>query len=300
MDRPKHPEHRDRPQHLDVKESKGVLTLTLDDPATRNSMGAEMAMELSGELQRFDADPDLRVVLLTGRDPAFCSGANVRRMAETNLNRPGGDALDSDPWAELDEAWAKVDDTLADNTQDSGEEMDAVRHLPLQLHRLRKPSIAAVNGPAVGLGMGVALGCDIRLASEQATFSEGFVKMGLIPADGSCWQLPRLIGLGNTLMLQYTGDAITADEAFRMGLVSRVTLHDDLIGDATELARRLAGGSTYSMSLIKRLVQRSMDVDLAESMRLAGPAQAIARRTDDHQEGARAFMEKRPPRFTGR
>jgi enoyl-CoA hydratase/carnithine racemase len=175
-----------------------------------------------------------------------------------------------------------------------------VRHLPLQLHRLRKPSIAAVNGPAVGLGMGVALGCDIRLASEQATFSEGFVKMGLIPADGSCWQLPRLIGLGNTLMLQYTGDAITADEAFRMGLVSRVTLHDDLIGDATELARRLAGGSTYSMSLIKRLVQRSLDVDLTESMRLAGPAQAIARRTDDHREGARAFIEKRPPNFKGR
>ena len=281
------------PQHLEAKESKGVLTLTLDDAPTRNSMGAEMAMELSGELERFDADPDLRVLLLTGRDPAFCSGANVRRMAETNLSRPDGDALDSDPWAELNEAWSG-------NSQDSEEEMDAVRHLPLQLHRLRKPSIAAVNGPAVGLGMGVALGCDIRLASEQATFSEGFVKMGLIPADGSCWQLPRLIGLGNTLMLQYTGDAITADEAFRMGLVSRVTLHDDLVGDATELARRLAEGSTYSMSLIKRLVQRSLDVNLAESMRLAGPAQAIARRTDDHQEGARAFIEKRPPHFKGR
>ena len=296
MDRPEQPEHsehRDPPKHLDIKESKGVLTLTLDDPPTRNSMGAEMALELSGELQRFDADPELRVLLLTGRDPAFCSGANVRRMAEANLGRPDGDALDSDPWAELDEAWSG-------DTKDSEEEMDAVRHLPLQLHRLRKPSLAAVNGPAVGLGMGVALGCDIRLASEQATFSEGFVKMGLIPADGSCWQLPRLIGLGNTLMLQYTGDAITADEAFRMGLVSRVTLHDDLVGDATELARRLAGGSTYSMSLIKRLVQRSLDVDLAESMRLAGPAQAIARRTEDHSEGARAFIEKRPPHFKGR
>ena len=290
MDRPKPSGHSG---HMDVKKSNGVLTLTLNDPPTRNAMGAEMAAELSSELERFDADPDLRVLLLTGRDPAFCSGANVRRMADANLARPDRDVLDHDPWAELDDAWSG-------DTQDSSEEMDAVRHLPLQLHRLRKPSIAAVNGPAVGLGMGLALGCDIRLASEEATFSEGFVKMGLIPADGSCWQLPRLIGLGNTLMLQYTGDAITADEAFRMGLVSRVTLHDDLVGDATDLARRLAGGSTYSMSLIKRLVQRSLDVDLAESMRLAGPAQAIARRTDDHSEGARAFMEKRPPQFKGR
>ncbi len=273
-----------------MRESAGVLTLTLDDAPTRNAMGTEMAEELFAELDRFEANADLRVLLLTGQDPAFCSGANVRRMADSNLQRTDSDPPGLDPWAELDQTTDGVEE----------EEMDVVRHLPLRLHRLRKPSIAAVNGPAVGLGMGVALGCDIRLASEEATFSEGFVKMGLIPADGSCWQLPRLIGLGNTLMLQYTGDAITSDEAFRMGLVSQVTLHDDLVGVATQLARRLAGGATYSMSLIKRLVQSSLDTNLEESMRLAGPAQAIARRTADHREGVEAFIEKRPSQFTGR
>ena len=273
-----------------------MLTLILSDPATRNSMSAEMAAEISAEIDHFEGASDLRVLLVTGRDPAFCSGANVRRMSEANLERVPSSPPGPDAWTELAEAAAEPGE------EDSGEveEMDAVRLLPLRLHRLRKPSIAAVNGPAVGLGMGVALGCDIRLASEKATFSEGFVKMGLIPADGSCWHLPRMIGMGNALLLQYTGDVITADEAFRMGLVSRVTLHEDLVGVATELARRLSGGATYSMSLIKRLAHVSLEMDLEESMRLAGRAQALSRRTMDHREGVDAFMEKRAPRFRGR
>ena len=273
-----------------------MLTLVLNDPATRNSMSAEMAAELSTELDRFEAASDLRVLLITGSDPAFCSGANVRRMSQANLGREPSSPPGPDAWAELEQVAEERDDG------DPGEveEMDAVRLLPLRLHHLRKPSIAAVNGPAVGLGMGVALGCDIRFASEKATLSEGFVKMGLIPADGSCWHLPRMIGMGNALLLQYTGDPITADEAFRMGLVSRVTLHEDLIGVATELARRLSGGATYSMSLIKRLTQASLEVDLEESMRLAGGAQALSRRTVDHREGVDAFIEKRAPRFRGR
>ena len=259
-------------------------------------MGAAMADELAAQLERLEADPDLRVLVVTGRDPAFCSGANVRNMARGNLERGPAEPPGPDPWSELDRAAGAAGDGAGDEV----EEMDAVRVIPLLLHRLRKPSIAAVNGPAVGLGMGVALGCDIRLASEKATFSEGFVRMGLIPADGSCWQLPRMIGMGNALLLQYTGDAITADEAYRMGLISRVTLHDDLAGVSAELARRLAAGATYSMSLIKRLAHLSLGTDLEESMRLAGPAQALARSTSDHREGVAAFLEKRAPRFRGR
>ncbi len=286
----------DRPTLLEVRESGGVLTLTLDDPSTRNAMGAEMAASVTSELERFEADPGLRVVVITGRDPAFCSGANVRTMGQANLRREDAPAPGPDPWSELDRAARGAGETGDDGV----EEMDAVRMLPLTLQRLRKPSIAAVNGPAVGLGMGVTLGCDIRLASEEATFSEGFVRMGLIPADGSCWQLPRMIGMGNALLMQYTGDAVTADEAFRMGLVSRVTLHEDLLGVSMELARRLAGGATYSMSLIKRLAHLSLGTDLDESMRLAGSAQALARATSDHREGVEAFLEKRAPRFRGR
>jgi enoyl-CoA hydratase/carnithine racemase len=148
--------------------------------------------------------------------------------------------------------------------------------------------------------MGIALSCDIRITSESATFSETFIQRGLIPADGSCWQLPRMIGLGNTLLLQYTGDRIDAREALRLGIASKVVPHELLIQETMELATRLAHGSTYGMALVKRLVHRSLHTDFEASMRLAGVAQEIARRTDDHREGVRAFVEKRRPEFTGR
>ena len=147
--------------------------------------------------------------------------------------------------------------------------------------------------------MGIALSCDIRIASENARMAETFVRRGLIPADGSCWQLPRMIGLGNTMLLQYTGKVLDAEECLRLGIVNQVVEHGELMEQTLDLARQIAAGPTYSMALIKKLVQRSLHVDLAESLRLAGPAQDIARRTDDHKEGVRAFIEKRHPKYRG-
>jgi len=152
----------------------------------------------------------------------------------------------------------------------------------------------------MGLGLGIALSCDIRIASDQARMAETFVRRGLIPADGSCWQLPRMIGLGNTLLMQYTGDVMDASEAMRLGIISKVTPHETLMATTMELAERLASGATYSMAMTKRLVQRSLNEGFGESMRLAALAQDIARRTDDHREGVSAFVEKHKPRFTGR
>jgi enoyl-CoA hydratase/carnithine racemase len=280
-------------QYIDVAESDGVLTITMDDPSTRNAIGDEMATEIVGEIDRLESDPDLRALVLTGRDPSFCSGANVRRMDQANRDRSDEPSLPSDtrPWDYFDQ---KLEE-LAEETEVGGG-----RNVPLRLHHLQKPSIAAVNGFAIGLGMGIALSCDIRIASEKARFSETFIKRGLIPADGSCWQLPRIIGLSNTLLLQYTGDFVEADDAARLGLVSRVTPHDELMDTTMELARRLAGGPTYTMGIVKKLVQMSLQTDFDESMRLAGPAQDIARSTEDHREGVRSFLEKRPARFTGR
>ena len=180
------------------------------------------------------------------------------------------------------------------------EDDQAIRFVPLRLDSLTKPSIAAINGYAMGLGLGIALSCDIRIASEEARLSETFIRRGLIPADGSCWQLPRMIGLGNTMLLQYTGDVVDAQEAFRLGMVNKITSHEELIETTMELAQRLAHGPTYTMGLIKRLVQRSLDVDFTEHMRLARPAQDIARATKDHREGVRAFLEKRTPEYKGR
>ena len=280
-------------QYIDAREVGGVLVITMDDPPTRNAIGDEMAAEMNAEIARLEASPSLRALVLTGRDPSFCSGANVKRMDADNEAR-AEDPIPDDmtAWEYLDAQWAA--------SAEGASYMDGVRFMPLTLHNMQKPSIAAVNGYAMGLGMGIALSCDIRVASEKASFSETFIRRGLIPADGSCWQLPRMIGVSNTFILQYTGDAVDAQEAHRLGMVSKVAPHGELMDTTLELARRIADGPTYSMAMIKRLVHKSLHTDLAESLRLAGPAQNIARRTADHKEGVRAFVEKRAPRYIGR
>ncbi len=278
-------------EFIKTERQDGVVLITLHDPATRNAVSQEMARELLDELDRFDDDPEDRVLLLTGTEPSFCSGANVRRFDRDIQEREAvSEEPDSLPWGRME---ARL------GTRERQDRALGAR-VPLRIHDLQKPSIAAVNGHAVGLGMGLALACDIRIASEKAVFSEAFVRMGLIPGDGSCWQLPRLVGLGNTFLLQYTGDRVDGAEAFRMGLVGRVLPHEELMPAALELASRIARGAIQSMSLIKYLVHRSLDTGLEESLELAHVAQDIARGTEDHKEAVQAFLEKREPRFKGR
>lgn len=277
-------------QFIRSETTDGVLMLAMNDPATRNALGPELTAELEGELDRFEADPALRVLVLTGTDPAFCSGANVRGF-QRQIDRQGEQAEPprATPWEELDPSRHGQLVTRVGGPA-----------LVTRLHHLQKPSIAAVNGAAYGLGCGLALTCDIRIASEQARFSEAFVRNGLIPADGSCWQLPRLIGLSNTLLLQFTGDAVDGTEAYRLGLVSRVVPHEKLMDATMELATRLAHGPTYAMALIKMLVHKGLNQTLEEHLIDASRAQSLARKTADHREGVRAFLEKRQPQFQGR
>ena len=282
-------------EFIHVEEDGGVLVITMDDARTRNALGAEMSEEINQELDRLETDPDLRVLVLTGKDPAFCSGANVRRFDQNIRDREQQrEQAASEPpppsaWERMEARWTP-----------SVAQSDRSRFLPLRLYNLQKPSIAMVNGYAMGIGMGMSISCDIRIASDKAGFSEAFIRNGLIPADGSCWQLPRMIGLGNTLLLQYLADIIPAEEAYRIGLVNRVVPLGDLMSTNMELAQRLAQGPTYSMSLIKWLVHKSIHSDLEESLRIASAAQAAARETEDHKEGVRAFLEKRRPEFKGR
>jgi 2-(1,2-epoxy-1,2-dihydrophenyl)acetyl-CoA isomerase len=271
---------------------EGILILTLQDPPTRNAMGQEMADELMEALDQYDRNPGDRVLVLTGGDPSFCSGANVRGMGQRIRQRESGteDADSPLPWGRMEARLRKT----------KGQDMGQPARVPLRLSELQKPSLAAVNGHAVGLGLGLAISCDIRIASENASFSEAFVRMGLIPGDGSCWQLPRLIGLSNTFLLQYTGDSISATEAHRMGMVSKVVPHVDLMKATMELAARLANGPTQSMSIIKYLIQKSQQTDMREGLELAHAAQELARQTEDHKEAVQAFLEKRKPHFQGR
>lgn len=272
----------------------GVLILTLDDPSARNALSPEMAEQFYAAVDEFEANPEDRVLVLTGADPSFCSGANIRRFNETIEEREQGEKATRLPWGDMEQR-------LASRDIDAGEAgFGSVSDVPLRISDVQKPTIAAINGHAIGVGLGLALSCDIRLASEKAQLAEAFVRMGLVPGDGSCWQLPRLIGMSNTLYMQYTGDRLDAGESLRMGLVSKVFPHDGLMTGVMEFASRLASGATYAMSLTKYLVRKSHDMGLHESLRLAQSAQELARASEDHAEAVRAFLDKRPPTFKGR
>ncbi|PKB67680.1 MAG: hypothetical protein BZY81_04130 [SAR202 cluster bacterium Io17-Chloro-G4] len=282
-------------QFLKTETKDNVLIITMHDPPTRNALGTEMANELMAELDQFEENSEQRVLLLTGTDPSFSSGANVRGFGQQIQNREEGGESGSEqglPWGKMEAQYAHRQPKVEFGGQAS--------RIPLRINNLQKPSIAAVNGHAMGVGMGVALACDIRFASEKAVFSEAFSRMGLIPGDGSSWQLPRLIGMSNTLLLQYTGDRIDGNEAYRMGVVSKVFPEDGLMEPAMELAARLANMPTQSLALIKYLVHKSLDMNFEDSLALAHVAQEQVRRTEDHKEAVQAFIEKRQPKFTGR
>ena len=278
-------------EFIQVEKREGVLIVTMHDPATRNALGQGMAEELLQELDRFEEDPEDRALLLTGTEPSFCSGANVKRMGQWADDRRAA------PEAKPLLPWGKMETRLGHR---GPLETFPGPLVPLRIHELQKPSIAAVNGHAMGVGMGIALACDIRIASEKAIFSEAFVRMGLVPGDGSSWQLPRLIGLGNTFLLQYTGDRIDGAEAYRMGLASKLVPHEELMSTALKLATQVADGPPQTLSLIKYLVHTSMGTSMKESLEIGFVAQELARQTDDQKEAVQAFLEKRKPRFTGK
>ena len=278
-------------EFIQVENQDGVLILTMHDPPTRNALGADMAREIVDTLDEFEQAPEQRVLLLTGTEPSFCSGANVRGFSQRIQEREA-QSTEPEPLP-----WGKMEARFAQRQEVSRYEAPQV---VLRIHGLQKPSVAAVNGHAMGVGCGLALACDIRIAAEKAQFSEAFVQRGLIPGDGSCWQLPRLIGYSNALMLQYTGDRIDGNEAYRLGLASKVYPDGEMMEGALDLATRLAQGPTQSYSLIKYLVHQSMELSLKESIDLAHVAQEHARTTEDHKEAVQAFLEKRRPVFKGR
>ncbi|MBI2886603.1 MAG: enoyl-CoA hydratase/isomerase family protein [Chloroflexi bacterium] len=276
-------------QFIRSETSEGVLTLTLDDPKTRNSLGSEMNAELQQEFDRFESDHTLRVLVLTGADPSFCSGANVRGFDEGIRRREQAAPQEASPWERLDPAY------FAHTAP-----RQAGAAIVQRIYNLQKPTIAAVNGHAYGIGNGLAIACDIRIASEQARFCEVFLRRGLISADGSCWMLPRLVGLSNTLLMQYSGEPVDGAEAFRIGLANRVVPHGGLMDATLELAEKLAKLPTVSQSLMKLMVHKALTQSFREHMEEVGRAQAIAQQTEDHKEGVRAFLEKRNPVFVGR
>jgi 2-(1,2-epoxy-1,2-dihydrophenyl)acetyl-CoA isomerase len=251
----------------------GVATITLNRPERLNAFTREMIDRWVEALEDAQHNEAVQVLVVTGAGRAFCTGGDVGAMNERPSDING---LDHKRWLEI------------------------VHRVPLALEALDKPVIAALNGPAVGAGLDMALMCDLRYAAAGARFSEGYVRVGLIPGDGGTYFLPRLVGVARALELMWTGDFITAERAEQIGLVNRVVPGDALMTEVYELAGRLASGPGVAIRTIKRAVYQGVRMDLRTHLDMISSHMGYIRQTHDHAEGARAFVEKREPRFVGR
>lgn len=265
-----------------------IATITLNRPDRLNAVTQQLDDELFAAMKAADEDDDVRVIVLTGAGRAFCAGADLEALA----------------WvAQID--WSAVDiDQLRDKILPLhawGEGRSDFQKTYSYFPAIAKPIIAAINGPAVGLGFILSLYCDIRFASDNTRFGTAFAKRGLVAEHGVSWILPRLIGLSNALDLLYSARLIDAEEAQRMGLVSRVVPHEQLLSATREYAFQLATTvSPRSLRVIKRQIYDSLLQSLDESIERANDEMIQSFQCDDFQEGVAHFVEKRPPRFTGK
>jgi 2-(1,2-epoxy-1,2-dihydrophenyl)acetyl-CoA isomerase len=261
-------------EQIMVERVGDVARITLNRPDKLNALTAVMSDELCDALQAIHGDDGVRAVLLTGAGRGFCAGQDL---------------------------------TEFEASYRAGERPDIEEHLERTYHRLiplvvetPQPVVAAVNGVAAGAGVSLAVACDIRLASEDARFTQAFVKIGLVPDSGGTWLLPRVVGYARALELSLTGDVIDARTALDIGLVGQVLPTNSFAEDALAYAARLGALPTRALAETKRLMRDGLTRDLEASLKEEGKAQTAMGKTDDHLEGVMAFAEKREPRFRGR
>lgn len=261
-------------EQIEVDRAGTVLRVTLDRPDKLNALTRVMSDELVEAFTGARDDDGVRAVLLTGAGRGFCAGQDLTEFGDAY--RGGG-------------------------RPDIEEHLERTYHrlIPL-IVELPKPVVCAVNGVAAGAGLSLAVACDIRVAGEQARFTQAFVKIGLVPDSGGTWLLPRVVGAARALELSMTGELIDAATALRIGLVSRVVADDTLAKEAGELAATLASLPTAAIGEAKRLIRDAAAGDLQSALRAEAAAQARMGQTADHLEGVTAFAEKREPRFEGR
>ena len=251
---------------LIVERDGGVVTVTMNRPEKKNALTTTMFRELRETFSEVTDRPDDRVMILTGAAGAFCAGADLSAAAEHHH--------------------------LV--------HMRLLADVALALHRIPKPTIAKVDGVAVGAGCNLALGCDLIVASEDARFSEIFTRRGLSPDCGGSWLLPRLIGLHRAKELAFFGDIISAKEALELGLVNRVVPAADLDRFVDEWATRLASGPPLALSLTKTLLNKSLETSMDQALEDEARSQSVNLVTTDAVEAFQAFLDKREPRFQGR
>ncbi len=256
---------------LRVDDRDQVRWLVLDSPGRKNAIPFDGWEDLLGAFEDFEAS-ESRVLVVTGAGGDFCAGADL------DPSRP--DKLGS--------------------VVDRHQRMKLVGSVALALHRLTKPTIAAVDGVAVGAGLNLALGCDLVVATDRARFSEIFVKRGLTVDFGGSWLLPRIVGLQRAKELALSGRIVGAAEALDIGLVLEVVAVPELEATVTELAESLLAGAPVAQMFAKKIIDASFEMSLADVLGWEGEAQSITLGTEDAAEGIRAFVEKRPPVWKGK
>jgi 2-(1,2-epoxy-1,2-dihydrophenyl)acetyl-CoA isomerase len=260
------------PELLETIED-GIATLTFNRPERMNALSTPIMEGLLHGLPRLAGDPAVKVVILTGAGRASCAGGDVKDMAQGGAQRSAT------------EATARLRSRM---------EVSRI------LHELPKPTIAMINGPAAGAGLAFALACDLRIAGASARLVTAFVRVGFSGDFGGSYFLTRLVGTARARELYFTGRPVDADEALSLGLVNRVVADEELATATTELARSLAQGPIVALSLMKRNMNCAENGSLAELLDMEAANQVQTGRTEDHREAAQAFVEKRPPVFTGR
>ncbi|MFC1655195.1 enoyl-CoA hydratase/isomerase family protein [Myxococcota bacterium] len=247
-----------------------IAVLTINRPEKRNAVNNQAVEDIDAALAQIEKNPDLRVMILTGAgEKAFVAGADVNELAKR--------------------------DTLLGRT-----ETRRRQEVYTRIEQLEIPSIAAINGWAVGTGLEIAMACSIRVASEKARMGQPEVKLGITPGAGGTQRLPRLVGMGRALEMILTGDPVTAEEAKAMGLVNRVVPHDQVLAEAKKLAETIAARPKLAIQYSKAAVLRYADGSLAQGLDHESYLHALSCGTADKKEGVAAFLEKRDPKFTGR
>jgi enoyl-CoA hydratase/carnithine racemase len=259
-------------ENILITESAGILTITLNRPEKLNAFVGHMRRDLAEALEHASSDRAVRVVVITGAGRAFCSGGDVEFMAQLM------DRHDSEEFARI---------------------LGAGRRVILAIRQMAKPVIASVNGIAAGAGCNLALACDMRIASTNASFSQSFIKVGLNPDWGGTFFLPRLVTPNKACELFFLGETINAQEAARLNIVNQVVEPEELESATLQLAERLRAAPPIALASAKQAVYTSEVHSLEDMLRYETEAQLRCFESDDGHEGVRAFLEKREPHFTG-
>jgi len=266
--------------YIILKKEDGIATLTLNRPDRMNAFDPHMVNEMVAAIENVAGDDEVRVLVITGAGRGFCAGGDVKTM------RGGG----------------------GEQARPEGISPEEIRRsfrrgghrVILGLQRMEKPTIAMINGPAVGGGLDIASACDIRVGCENSKLHTGYIRIGSFPGWGGTWLLPRIVGIPKACEILFAGNTIEAEEAEKMGLLNKVVPSDQLQQETMGLARQIAGHAPIGIRLTKLMIYKGLEIDLETSLEFAAAGESITLSSEDHKEAVMAFREKRRGAFKGR